>query len=805
MKKVTIRSLMILSLALVMAACGSTTKTFKIPSTVKNDAYGLTGRAARYVYNGLTGTAIKNLNYMETAEQANAQYFANFVDGLLTHNEYGVLEKNLAEKVTHNDDFTEFTFTVRDGVKWQTYDGAQYVATVNGVATPQFVTAEDWFTTVKQVCTFANGSDLFYLITNFVRGTADYLAYTYVLQTKIKEGTYGPTDYKKIAKDMNNFLKDPQNSCSIPWALEHGNGDNPVTQEDVAAIASGSKIGVTFDNEKRTVTYSLFQKASYFPTLFTYSTYLPTNKYFIGDKSIGFANFGNAADKILYNGPYLLKTSTETEIKMVANPDYFNKENTIVVGEVNYKVLTSAVKDSYTRQEFEAGRIDGFSISYKDGEGWKKYIEGKDGKGTYEDPASEYVNARLTETIGNCYNTNINMDRVASGQATSYSSFTTADDVANTARALSIDDVRQAIINSPDWEVFYDENYSDLYPDFRQQYKTWSYVPRNFVLDDDGNDYVEHHFFQEILEHNPEKFSSLDEVIETYKNGDVSAENLTNDEVRALALKAKAAIEKYNETAATKITFPVKIEMYATGDADTEGDTKEHETNIINNINMRLNGLASPEDASAANCQDFYVVPTDQIEDSTTADTASHGGNFDFAPVLWGWGADYGDPLTYMNTYVHGGDWASIFAFIGQEEVKSYRSNRNAAGEITGLEEYNLLEEYGDIVAAGGAETDDINKRFDYFAEAEYKLIYELGIIKPQVNYGQGWSLSVSRSAGYQVPTANYGIASERFVGLYVLDKVMSRTDRKNARAKQDEMKAAYLEEVGGVINIYDE
>ena len=800
MKKATIRSLMILSLALVMAACGSKTKTFKIPSTVKNDAYGLTGRKARYVYNGLASSGIKNLNYMETAEQANAQYFANFVDGLLTHNEYGVLEKNLAEKVEHNDDFTEFTFTVRDGVKWQTYDGAQYSATVDGVATPQFVVAEDWFTTVKQVCTYANGSELNYLITNFVRGTSDYLAYTYVLQTKIKEGAYTTADTKKIAKDMNKYLKD---NCTISWASEHASGDNPVKEDEVAAIASGSKIGVTFDNAKRTVKYSLFQKASYFPTLFTYSTYLPTNKYFIGDKSIGFTGFGNAADKILYCGPYLLKTSTETEIKMVANPEYWNKDNTIIVDQVNYTVLTTSVKEFYTRQEFEAGRIDGFSINYKDGEGWTKYIGEKtaDNPRPYENPKSEYVNSRLLDTIGSCYNTNVNMDRVNSGQSKSYCSETTDADVANTALALSLDDVRQAIINATDWELYYEEAYSSLNPDFRQQYKVWSYVPKNFVLDDDGKDYVTNHFFQEILDHNPDKFENLDEVIETYKYGDVSAENFSDAEVRALALKAKQAIQKYNETATTPITFPVKIEMYSNGGWDD--DSKGQDTAIINSINMRLNGLASAEQATKANCTDFYVVPTDQIEDSTTAQNVSRAGNYDFAPVLWGWGADYGDPLTYMNTYVVGGDWASIFAFVGQDNTPAFRSVRDANGDITSLQQYNLLEEYGEIVAQGGAETDDINKRFDYFAEAEYKLIYELGIIKPQVNYGQGWSLSVSRTAGYQVPTANYGIASERFVGLYVLDKVMTRQDRQAARAKQDEMKAAYLAEVGGVINIY--
>ena len=67
MKKFNIKSCMILSLAGLLVACGSGGETFIIGNDV---AYGLAGREAKRTYNALIGTALGNLNYMETAEAA---------------------------------------------------------------------------------------------------------------------------------------------------------------------------------------------------------------------------------------------------------------------------------------------------------------------------------------------------------------------------------------------------------------------------------------------------------------------------------------------------------------------------------------------------------------------------------------------------------------------------------------------------------------------------------------------------------------------------------------------------------------
>ena len=261
MKKISAKSIMIMSLAFILAACNSQGSTFTIPKNDKTTAYGLAGRVARRQYNGLLSQPPGSLNYLKTQEALNAQHFANFIDGLLTHNEYGVLEKNLASKVTHNADFTEFTFTVRDGVKWQTYDGKQYKANIKGIETPQFVKPSDWVTTAKAICTYSNASDLEYLIGTFVEGADEYYWYTRVksgIANKESGYKFAITDYDKVAKKINELIE--TNSPNI-WTLQYKNGDKKIESTDVPNIENLSRFGVKADDEKMTLTYKLIQKA----------------------------------------------------------------------------------------------------------------------------------------------------------------------------------------------------------------------------------------------------------------------------------------------------------------------------------------------------------------------------------------------------------------------------------------------------------------------------------------------------------------------------------------------------------------
>ena len=192
----------------------------------------------------------------------------------------------------------------------------------------------------------------------------------------------------------------------------------------------------------------------------------------------------------------------------------------------------------------------------------------------------------------------------------------------------------------------------------------------------------------------------------------------------------------------------------------------------------------------------FYVIPTSDANTSNN-ETISRGGNFDIS-CNWGWGPDYGDPMSYLNTFAKGGDWSSIFGFVGSDTI-NYRMNEGGTALV---QEESLLSEYTAKVKAANEEYEDINTRFDLFAEAEYMLINEMGIYKPLTMQGQGRQVSISHAVGYESPSGSYGLSSSRLEGLWVLVDKLLRTERQTVIAKYDASKAAYLAE-HGAINIY--
>ena len=783
--KPKINSLMILALCGLLAGCTGGSKTQIVSGSPYAD---LNGRKAKTVYESLTTVGIGSLNYLATSAAQNANHFANFVDGLLTHNEFGVLELNLAESATHDSEYKKFTFKVRDdeNLVWITYKGTPYK--YNGEV--QRVKAEDFVAGAKLVSTFSNKSDTFYLLQDFVSGALEYYLYTQILDgiaEGTKEFTNLNTDAKKAAWIQKKIKAEHSNVYE-----QGGYEDNPVDAAAIPNIANGSRFGVVADKANNTVTYNLLTSAMYFPTLLTYSCYLPVNENFYNEKKSAFGNV--STDGILYNGPFYLSKLNDTTIEYKKNSHYAKRKDlkgyhTARVDKVKYNIIKQDIDSSFTRTQFESGNIDGFSLNVSDTIGWKKYVTGQDGSGTIEDPYDGLVNSRLLDTIGNCYGTNINVER-SGASATSYSTFTTPNDNKNTTRALRLQDVRQAIMAAFDYPTYH-ARYADGDSDsvFAKQMLVHTYVPRNFVYDNNGNEYTQTYYAEALKEF--KDLSSLEEAQALIEPGQFETRQQSQEGVNAAVAKAQQAIEDYNNsdlaTKYGKITYPIAIEYYSMWDASAED--KAYDNLMINSMNKRLNNLKEDIKSDYSNCSIFKVVPTNEVTQSNyNTVSGSSGGHaaFDFSPVLWGWGADYGDPLTYMNTYTKGGDWNSIFDYIGADKVPNIRYNGSS------LEEVDLLAEYTALVAEGKKENENISNRYSKFAEAEVKLIEELAIYKPQVNYGQGWSLSVSKTAGYEVPTSNYGLSDNRLTGMWVLVEPLTRAERKKIREEFDANKAEY-------------
>ena len=799
-----VKTLMIVAMCGMLMGCAKSDYT-----TVSGSPYeALNGRTAKKVYNSLTATGIASLNYLKSSAAANATHFANFVDGLLTHNEFGVLELNLAESASHNDDYTEFSFKVRndENICWVNYKGQPYTYVENGSKQKQFVKASDWLAGAKVVCDFSTGSDTYYLMTNFIKGALEYYLYTEVLYQQkqgLKEFTKLNTN-AKIANWINKTM-----ASDNPDVYENGDYEsNPITADDIPNIANGSRLGVVVDDAKNTVTYKLISSAFYFPTLLTYSCYLPVNQHFYEEKGSSFG--GSSNDSILYCGPYCLDTLNETNIIYKKNQTYAKREDLNEKGRgflkanvdtVKYNIIKSDIDASYTRTQFEDGNIDGFSLSMSDTEGWEKYVTGEDDSGTLEDPYSGLVNARLLDTIGNMYGSNLVLNRTSNKGKQSYSSYSTNTSVANTARALSIQEVRQAIMSAFDYPTYYARHADgDSTSPYASQYLVHTYVPKNFVYDDNGNEYVDTYYAGALA---TKKGITLEQAQALVEPGQFTTRQETTEQVSAKVEIAKKAIELYNNTVAAsdseKITYPIYVEYYSMWDASVEDKT--YDTKMINSMNKRLNGITDVA-SDYSNCSIFKVIPTDEVNSNNynaVSGSSSGAACYDFSPVLWGWGADYGDPLTFLNTYTVGGDWKSIFPWV-EDDTDNYTIN--AAG--TGLDKGKVLEEYTALVKEASKETDNLTNRYSKFAEAEVLLVEELGFYKPQVNYGQGWALSISKAAGYEMPTANYGLSSDRLTGMWVLKEPLTRDERKAIRTEQEKNKEEYCS-THASYNIYGE
>lgn len=138
----------VLSVALLLTACGQSEKKADAPKTFS------------YVY----AMDPSSLDYSVTSKSSTSDVIANVVDGLLENDKYGNLIPSLAEDWSVSKDGLTYTYKLRKGVKWYTSDGEEYAE----------VKAKDFVTGLKHA---ADGkSDGLSLIQDSIKGLAEYVS-----------------------------------------------------------------------------------------------------------------------------------------------------------------------------------------------------------------------------------------------------------------------------------------------------------------------------------------------------------------------------------------------------------------------------------------------------------------------------------------------------------------------------------------------------------------------------------------------------------------------------------------------------
>ena len=221
---------------------------------------------------GYTGDP-ETLDVLATSQATDTDVLVNTYDGLVEYDEMGYLQPALAESWEVSDDGLTYTFHLRDDATWVDSQG-RYVADV---------TADDFVAGFQHMLDAAGGLE--YLVQGVVVNASEYLAGT---------------------------------------------------------VADFSQVGVRAVDEY-TLEYTLVQETPYFMTMLGYSVFAPMNRSFFLSSGGAFGReafataqvaetytYGRTNDpsSILYCGPYRITQYTSSQVvEFSQNASYYNADN----------------------------------------------------------------------------------------------------------------------------------------------------------------------------------------------------------------------------------------------------------------------------------------------------------------------------------------------------------------------------------------------------------------------------------------------------------------------------------------------
>ncbi len=149
MKRMVIFILIFLLILTSFTGCGSNSSDPAATSEGTTTAVVTEGPiATEQVYNTIYSGEINTLNYLVTASENEFALSCNLVDSLIDYDRYGVVQPALAESWTVSDDQMVWTFKIRPGVFWYTFEGVKYAEVV----------AQDWVDAMQYVLNPENSS-----------------------------------------------------------------------------------------------------------------------------------------------------------------------------------------------------------------------------------------------------------------------------------------------------------------------------------------------------------------------------------------------------------------------------------------------------------------------------------------------------------------------------------------------------------------------------------------------------------------------------------------------------------------------
>ena len=427
-------------------------------------------------------------------------------------------------------------------------------------------------------------------------------------------------------------------------ALEYNTGD----------VTDFAEVGVKATDDN-TVVYTLCQPTSYFITMLGYNVFAPMSRTYFESKGgvfgkddyktavdAGTMKYGQTVNDIAYCGPYTVTNHTaENTIVFQANPTYWNKDN------ITIKTLTWKFNDgkdpTKAYEDTKAGTLDGCGLS-------SASLEACKADGNFE----KYCTVSDTDATSFVLFLNLNRNAYANfNDETKAVSTMTDDQKKRTDVAMLNVHFRRAIGMGLDIATY---NGQVVGEELKLNSVRNSYTPGNFValeedvtveINGESKTFAKGTYYGEIMQ------AQIDADGVKIKVWD--AENQTSDGFAGWHNPANA-YEELQQAITELKEFGVEISKdnpivmdlpYYSG-ADIY--TNRAQT-LKQSVEEALQGCVVVNLVSCADAQEWYYAGyyTETGKDA----------NYTLYDVS-GWGPDYGDPATYLDTML--GDGAGYMA-----------------------------------------------------------------------------------------------------------------------------------------------
>lgn len=427
-------------------------------------------------------------------------------------------------------------------------------------------------------------------------------------------------------------------------ALEYNTGD----------VTDFAEVGVKATDEY-TVVYTLCQPTSYFITMLGYNVFAPMSRTYFESKGgvfgkddykaavdAGTMKYGQTVNDIAYCGPYTVTNHTaENTIVFEANPTYWNKDN------ITIKTLTWKFNDGQdptkAYEDTKAGTLDGCGLS-------SASLEACKADGNFE----KYCTVSDTDATSFVLFLNLNRNAYANVNDTTKAVSTMTDDQKKRTDAAMLNvHFRRAIGMGLDIATY---NGQVVGEELKLNSVRNSYTPGNFValeedvtieINGESKTFAKGTYYGEIMQ------AQIDADGVKIKVWD--AENQTSDGFAGWHNPANA-YEELQQAITELKEFGVEISKdnpivmdlpYYSG-ADVY--TNRAQT-LKQSVEEALQGCVVVNLVSCADAKEWYYAGyyTESGKDA----------NYTLYDVS-GWGPDYGDPATYLDTML--GDGAGYMA-----------------------------------------------------------------------------------------------------------------------------------------------